>query len=184
MKLTVSTKVIISFYFVLSDRFFFSFWGLTRIIFECTVIYPVRSWLFDNQMFTYILLIITDGFRSKWPHCRRCKLIVFTHIYYYYYCLISSLSKLMHEIMVRPLPTGCRLTAIFDASSSSFFIIYYYRTHSLKQSCHSGTALGEQLTVLSTYAHQFIDVDWLIDLPYVVRLHYMFLFLLLSLYRS
>jgi len=30
----------------------------------------------------------------------------------------------MHDIMVKPLPHGCRLTAIFD-------------------SCHSGSALGE-----------------------------------------
>jgi metacaspase-1 len=28
----------------------------------------------------------------------------------------NSIFKLMHEIMVKPLPAGCRLTAIFDAS--------------------------------------------------------------------
>ena len=27
----------------------------------------------------------------------------------------------MHQIMVQPLPSGCRLTAIFDASSSLFY---------------------------------------------------------------
>jgi hypothetical protein len=33
----------------------------------------------------------------------------------------------MHEIMVKPLPAGCRLTAIFDC-------------------CHSGSSLGQQLS--------------------------------------
>ena len=31
-------------------------------------------------------------------------------------CQSNFLAKLMHEIMVKPLPAGCRLTAIFDAS--------------------------------------------------------------------
>ncbi|TDL16047.1 peptidase C14 [Rickenella mellea] len=39
----------------------------------------------------------------------------------------------MHEIMVKPLPSGCRLTAIFD-------------------SCHSGSALGKTISSLITYS--------------------------------
>lgn len=46
-------------------------------------------------------------------------------VFIYIYCasLIPFLIKLMHEIMVKPLPAGCRLTAIFDASLSTLITV-------------------------------------------------------------
>ena len=53
---------------------------------------------------------ITGGFPGKWSYCRRCKCCLCD------LCQSNPHFKLMHEIMVRPLPPGCRLTAIFDVS--------------------------------------------------------------------
>lgn len=53
-------------------------------------------------------------------------------------------SQVMHDIMVKSLPAGCRLTAIFDVREPSF----HFSSVSRPQSCHSGSAL---------------------DLPYIVR---------------
>ena len=44
--------------------------------------------LCDTDVPLTYMLIITDGFRGKWPHCRRCKFCL--HIYYV--SLILSLS--------------------------------------------------------------------------------------------
>ena len=93
------------------------------------VIYPVRCWLCDTDVSLLYMLIITDGFRGKWPHCRRCKFF----LYIYHAIVILSL-KLMHEIMVKPLPAGCRLTAIFDVSLQKRLTICDVYTHILQNS--------------------------------------------------
>jgi hypothetical protein len=47
---------------------------------------------------------------------------------------------LMHELMVRPLPPGCRMTAIFDVSK--FWVYLSAILMFASKSCHSGSALG------------------------------------------
>ena len=44
--------------------------------------------------------------------------------------LTVSLKQLMHEIMVRPLPPGCRLTALFDSCHSGSILDLPYLYHS------------------------------------------------------
>lgn len=46
----------------------------------------------------------------------------------------------MHDVMVRPLPPGCRLTAIFDVGLYIHLFCLPLITTSI-QSCHSGSAL-------------------------------------------
>lgn len=57
----------------------------------------------------------------------------------------------MHDIMVKPLPPGCRLTAIFDASRA--FAYHLSFTDLRSQSCHSGSALGEFIQFWAIIAH-------------------------------
>ncbi|THH28606.1 hypothetical protein EUX98_g5580 [Antrodiella citrinella] len=52
----------------------------------------------------------------------------------------SIVDDLMHSIMVKPLPIGCRLTALFDVRSHCTLDISATLTESL-QSCHSGSVL-------------------------------------------
>lgn len=51
----------------------------------------------------------------------------------------------MHDIMVKPLPPGCRLTAIFDVCLLCRLSLRSVSqwTHNINQSCHSGSALGQ-----------------------------------------
>jgi hypothetical protein len=50
-----------------------------------------------------------------------------------------------HDMLVKPLPAGCRLTAIFD-------------------SCHSGTVMDLPY-VVSAINHVPIHYDWDLDFP-------------------
>ena len=76
----------------------------------------------------------------------------------------------MHEIMVRTLPTGCRLTAIFDASSSLFIICT--RPHSLKISPVTPALHWVSSSRPFILWHRYTNAP-VIDLPYVVRLCYL-----------
>lgn len=73
----------------------------------------------------------------------------------------------MHEIMVKPLPPKCRLTAIFDVSQGQQYDMVWQHADDVRtpQSCHSGTALG-----LSSFdAPGFMILTCCIeDLPYLV----------------
>lgn len=41
------------------------------------------------------------------------------------WCQSDSNYKLMHQIMVKPLPAGCRLTAIFDVRNDNYLLDMY-----------------------------------------------------------
>ena len=70
----------------------------------------------------------------------------------------------MHEIMVKGLPSKCRLTAIFDVSTNHYGLQTHH--YSLLQACPSGTPLGS--LVSNAYACGFLTYHNILDLPYLV----------------
>lgn len=57
------------------------------------------------------------------------------------YWLRSDFHKLLHDVLVKPLPENCRLTAVFDCCASGEFVDTY-KVHLIHVPIETGTALG------------------------------------------